>query len=163
MDKDDFVTLVSDDVKEHLISAARKERQLQRPNVEVQEAEIAIVKRVVNTFCGDDLYKRFNFEDFFTSIGGEKALQIHVDEDAIHARIVQTCLTTLCEKHDDESLSSLRDYARMCFVEHLAKIDSESVSEVVAKDITSRLCRLLMEPAYIDACKFKQRISLELD
>lgn len=80
LDRGDFVTLVSDDVRQYLVASSREARQIQPPNEQVQVAEIAIVKRVISTFCGDDLYKRFNFEAFFESMGGEKVAKIQIDE-----------------------------------------------------------------------------------
>ena len=149
----EFVTLVSDNIGDYLLVSSRDDRQIQHSNVEVQETEVAIIKRVVNTFCGDDLYRRFNFEKFFDSIGGEKALRIDVDEDAVHIKIILACLIALCDKHDDKDLIGLHDYARIWLFEHLKKIDLDSASEVALKEIGPKLCKLLMEPAFIDACK----------
>ena len=151
VDKDGFVTLVSDNIKDYLLSSDREHRQIPRPNAEIQDAEIAIVKRVINTFFGDELYRRFNFEEFFRTIGGEQDQHIHVDESAIHPKVVQSCLIALCEKHDEEGVDSLRDCARMWFLDHLKRIDLDSESGVVLKEIGSRLCKLLMEPAFIDS------------
>lgn len=151
LDKQDFVTLVSDDVRQYLLGASRATKAIQPANNEVQVAEIAIVKRVISTFCGDDLYKRFNFEAFFESMGGEKAAKVHIDEKGMHVKILQTCLVALCEKSDDEDLKSLREYARMWFAEHLGKVDKEALDTPTVKWICTQLARLLVEPGPIDA------------
>lgn len=151
LDKMDFVTLVSDDIRQHLIAAARETRQFQPQNNEVQVAEIAIVKRVISSFCGDDLYRRFNFEAFFESMGGEKVAKIHVDEKAMHVRILQACLVSLCDKPNDDNLDSLREYARMYFPEHLRHVNKEALDNATLKWIRTQLARLLVEPEPIDA------------
>ena len=108
---DDFVTLVSDNIRDYLLTSSRDRQQNLDDESEVQDSEIAIVKRVISTFCGDDLYKRFKFERFFETIGGDRAPRIHVNEDEIHIRIVRSCLLVLCDKYDDTALEGLRLYA----------------------------------------------------
>ena len=148
----EFVTLVSDDIRQYLVTSARESQQIQAPNNEVQAAEVAIVKRVVSTFCGDDLYQRFNFEAFFDSMGGEKAAKIHIDEKSMHFKILCACLVVLCDKpKDDDDLKSLREYARMYFVEHLMHVDRDALDNDTVKWITTRLARILVEERPIDA------------
>ena len=151
LDKRDFVTLVSDDIRQYLVSTARMFQQMQPLSSEVQVAEIAIVKRVIGTFCGDDLYKRFNFEAFFESLGGEKAAKIQIDERSVHYRILHSCLVVLCEKPSEPSLKSLREYARLYFVEHLRRIDKQTLDNASLKWVRTQLARLLTDPEPIDA------------
>jgi hypothetical protein len=151
LDKLEFVTLVSDDIRQYLLSASRETRLIQPQNNEVQTAEVAIVKRVISTFCGDDLYNRFNFESFFESMSGEKATRVHVDEKSIHVKILQTCLVALCDKPTDGSISSLREYARMWFIEHLSHVEREALDATTVKWIRTQLARLLVESGPIDA------------
>jgi hypothetical protein len=148
----ELVTLVSDDIRQYLVTSARERSKIQAPNNEVQAAEVAIVKRVVSTFCGDDLYKRFNFESFFDSRGGEKAAKIHIDEMSMHVKILRACLVVLCDKlEDDKDLKSLREYARMYFVEHLIHVDRDALDNDTVKWITTQLARILVEEGPIDA------------
>lgn len=151
LDRSEFVTLVSDDVRQHLLAASRESKSIQPQNNEVQAAEVAIVKRVISTFCGDDLYNRFNFESFFEALGGEKVVKVHVNEKDIHVKILQTCLVALCDKPDDDNLSSLREYARMWFAEHLGLVDKDALDPTTVKWITTQLARLLVEPSPINA------------
>ena len=150
--KMEFVTLVSDDIRQYLVTAAKESQQIQAPTSEVQAAEVAIVRRVVSTFCGDDLYKRFNFESFFDGMGGEKAAKIHIDEKSMHVKILQACLVVLCDKpKDDKDLKSLREYARMYFVDHLRQVDREALDNDTVKWIRTQLARILVEESPIDA------------
>ena len=150
LDKLDFVTLVSDDIRQYLLASAKEIGQIQPPNEQVQVAEIAIVKRVVSTFCGDDLYKRFNFEAFFESMGGEKAAKIQIDEKNMHAKILQTCLVALCDKPSDDDLYSLHQYARTYFAEHLNRIDRQALDNTTLKWVRTQLAWLLVESDPID-------------
>ena len=151
LDRLDFVTLISDDIRQYLVTSAKETRQIQPPNEQVQVAEIAIVKRVIGTFCGDDLYKRFNFDAFFESMGGEKVAKIQIDEKNMHVKILQTCLMALCDKPTDDSLDSLHQYARMYFAEHLKSIDRQTLNNTTTKWLRTQLARLLVESGPIDA------------
>lgn len=66
-------------------------------------------------------------------------------------KILQTCLVALCDKTTDDSLESVREYARMWFAEHLNRIDRQALDNTTAKWVRMQLARLLVESGPIDA------------
>ena len=76
----------------------------QRPNMDLQKSEIAIMRRVVRTFCGDELYDKFDFERFFNQRAGDNVRRIHLeDENTVHVMILDACLNALLDRKDEDS------------------------------------------------------------
>jgi hypothetical protein len=134
---------------------------------EFQEAEIALVERVIKTHMryvfgeeGQDIYVKYRFNEFFESKRGPTAAQIHFRSDQAHVDIARGCLIALCDNYDDIEYDSLHDYAFMFFADHLRSqvegspfegLRLRTVDTLAKFDIGRKLVRLLREQAFIDA------------
>lgn len=77
--------------------------------------EIAIVKRILQNFCDEDLYQRFQFETYFERKSGKSKTIISVNISKVHVTVVKTLLAVLCGDQATKC-PKLVQYA----VEHLA-------------------------------------------
>ncbi|KAK8152826.1 hypothetical protein BC567DRAFT_267820 [Phyllosticta citribraziliensis] len=62
---------------------------------EIHPSEIALVKRLLANVCGDDLYQRFGFNEFFKEKGDTTQNDIDFHPIDGHIKIITTCLKSL--------------------------------------------------------------------
>ncbi|GIZ45940.1 hypothetical protein CKM354_000908600 [Cercospora kikuchii] len=165
VDDEKLVTMRSDDIREYL---DKKDEDTLKDNgsthlklhssehVALQEGEIALVKRVLQThlkniFGGDDLYERFDFDAFFASKLGDQAVRIHLEPMNIsHVRLSQACLVAICDKFGEEEYASFHVYAYEWFADHLRAIsDNDDIDVATKQDVGRKLVRILREEALI--------------
>ncbi|KAI0451336.1 hypothetical protein F5B21DRAFT_516841 [Xylaria acuta] len=117
----------------------------------IQESEISIVRHFLSKVCPEELYKRFEFEDFFSQKMGARLREyIHIDPDNADIKIVLTCLLILT----DEGLrgkESLRQYAMYWLLEHMQAVDLSAADRKLRGQVGPLLVRLFTECCGIDS------------
>ncbi|KAI3321313.1 hypothetical protein HD806DRAFT_503713 [Xylariaceae sp. AK1471] len=117
----------------------------------IQESEINIVKHFLGNVCPEDLYKRFEFDDFFQQkLGARFKEYIHLDPENADIRIAFTCLVILT----DEELrrkEALRQYAMYWLLGHLQAVDLSVADRELKGQVGPLLVRLFTDDVGIDS------------
>ncbi|KAI1757896.1 hypothetical protein F4782DRAFT_475563 [Xylaria castorea] len=117
----------------------------------IQESEMNIVRHFLSNVCPEELYKRFEFEEFFNQkIGARLKEYIHIDPDNADIRIVLTCLVILT----NEGLRPkelLRQYAMYWLLEHMQAVDLSAADRQLRGQVGPLLVRLFTEDCGIDS------------
>ncbi|KAI1814233.1 hypothetical protein GGS20DRAFT_429972 [Poronia punctata] len=117
----------------------------------IRESEISIVRHFLATVCPGDLYKRFEFEEFFRQrLGAGLKEYIHLDPDNADLKIAYTCLIILTDeelRHKD----NLRRYAMYWLLQHLSAVDLSAADRDLKAKIGPLLVRLFTEDCGIDS------------
>lgn len=155
LDEYDNVRLKSDQALEILREENKSHLKLARPGskaVELTQAEIDLCSHIVKNVCGEHVYGRFNFDDFFNSLAGKQRAAVQVDDEyPLEVIITRICLEALCKTDDEqEHLKKLRRYASVYFYEHLRwfveNLDFFEPDRESLTTIGSNLSQLLYEP-----------------
>lgn len=110
-----------------LLQILREENEshlnLARPGLTVTklaQAEIDLCSHIVKNVCGEHVYSRFKFDDFFHSLAGKQQFTVRIDgEDALNVFIARSLLQVLCEHKEEIHLEPLREHAAIWFYEYL--------------------------------------------
>lgn len=89
---------------------------------DVNEAEVRIVRRFLESVCDPKLFDKFGFEDFFQRKLKGKTARVGVNAEMAHLTMVSTCLEVICSKESPD-LDPLLDYAVAYFGDHLRLAD----------------------------------------
>lgn len=120
------ISLVSDSIEEFLLNKTELEKAEHAQGWDltgnVNEAEVRIVRRFLESVCDPKLFSKFGFEDFFQRKLKGNTARIGVDVDTAHLRILETCLEVL-NSDKSPNVAFLETYASYCFPEHLTKSD----------------------------------------
>ncbi|KAI1420010.1 hypothetical protein F5Y12DRAFT_166438 [Xylaria sp. FL1777] len=117
----------------------------------IQEFEVKIVRHFLNNVCPEDLFKRFEFEDFFNAKLGARLKEfIHLDPENAHIRIVFTCLVILTDA-ELRGQEALRQYATYWLLEHLQAVDLSVADRELKAQVGPMLVRLFTEDCGIDS------------
>lgn len=143
LDERDSVVLRSDDV-ESVVTGGSK--QISK---DVLAAEIAVIRKVVKTFCEEDLYDRFGFHDFFEDRVGTNAGRIHVSKAEVHVNILRICLQAIGQRREGSSHAQLQNYALDNFLWHLNQVSLSGTEATLKKEVGFQLVHLLREPELI--------------
>lgn len=151
LDEDENVRLKTDQVLDILREENNSHLKLSRlgsVTVELTQAEIDLCSHIVRNVCGDHVYGRFNFDDFFNSLAGKQRASLQVDDAyPLDVVITRVCLQVL--RDDDQHLHRLRVYAVYWFYEHISsfveKLDYFEPDKEHLTDIGSNLSQLLYE------------------
>ncbi|KAI2608023.1 hypothetical protein GGR54DRAFT_393194 [Hypoxylon sp. NC1633] len=107
----------------------------------IQESEISIIRHFLNNVCPQDLYNRFDFEQFFNAkLGAGKKEYICLDPDNASIKIVITCLTILTKKELRDN-KDLRHYAVYWLLDHFQEVDLSAAD----RDLKAQVGPLLVE------------------
>jgi hypothetical protein len=146
------VSMVSDSIADYFreISAAQDNELTQNPmaSSDVNESEVKIVKRFLESVCEPDLYKKFQFEQFFLNKLNKSTATIKVDLEAAHLKIVGDSLEVICSE-DNKAFEPLLDYAREFFRLHLSNIDLSLTLPQRKTAIGAQLLRLFADERII--------------
>lgn len=148
-----YVKLKSDQVLEILREENKSHLKLARPGstvVELTQAEIDICSHIIKNVCGEHVYGRFNFDDFFNSLAGKQRASVQVeDERPLDVIITRTLLQSLCKTEEEEHLDELRRHASLFFYEHLStfveRLDYFDPDRESLTDIGLNLSQLLYD------------------
>lgn len=117
----------------------------------IQESEIEIVRHFLRNVCPQQLYDRFEFEQFFDGkIGARQKEYISLDDDNINIKIAIACLMILT----DEVIRSdvrLRYYAVYWLLDHLAAVELSLADRELKAEVGPLLVQLFTEDVGIDS------------
>jgi hypothetical protein len=120
------VTLVSDSIEEFLRTKSEsddtKDAQELNHTGDVNEFEVRIVRRFLESVCDPKLFTKFGFDEFFQRKLKGKTARVGVDIETAHLRILAACLEVV-RSPDSSDISALFPYASGYFPEHLKQAD----------------------------------------
>jgi hypothetical protein len=120
------VLLVSDSIEEFLRtkpdSETAEDEQDLNATGDVNEVEVRIVKRFLESVCDPKLFTKFGFDEFFQRKLKGKTARVGVDIESAHLKIVTSCLDVICSEQSP-SLAPLLDYAVTYLPVHLQNAD----------------------------------------
>jgi len=117
----------------------------------IQESEINIVRHFLNTVCPKELYKRFEFDEFFNQrLGAGLKEYIHHDPENADIKIAYTCLIILTDE-DLRKKEVLQRYATYWVLEHLAAVDLSAADRELKGKVGPLLVRLFTEDDSLDS------------
>jgi hypothetical protein len=120
-----LVSEVSDSIQDYFKKTAEDEEaqhaQSWTDTGKVNESEVRIVKRFLESICEPALFTKFGFEEFFHRKLNTATATIAVDLDSAHLKIVTECIRVISEKCDESD--PLLEYASWLFPTHLTEID----------------------------------------
>jgi hypothetical protein len=120
------VTLVSDSIEQFLRtksdSDAAEDPQELNLTGDVNEVEVRIVRRFLESVCDPKLFNKFGFDEFFQRKLKGKTARVGVDVETAHLRILTTCLEVV-RSPDRKDFAALSRYASICFPLHLNETD----------------------------------------
>lgn len=117
----------------------------------IQESEINIIRHFLSQVCPEELYQRFEFENFFNEkLGARLKEYIQFDPDNAEIRIVLTCLVILTDE-DLRDQEALRQYAMYWLLGHLQAVDLSAADRRLKEQAGALLIRLFTEDCGIDS------------
>lgn len=112
-------------------------------------SEIAIVKRILQNFCDEDLFRRFEFENYFQQKTTKSKTTINVDISKVHVKIVDTLLMMLCGEHTTK-WPHLVQYAIEHLADHLEEDKWASADQETKRNTGRLLVKLFTEERIIN-------------
>lgn len=114
---------------------------------DVNESEVKIVRRFLESVCDPELFQRFRFEQFFQAKLTMSTAIIHFDVNDSHLRIVSACVDVLCS--ENELWNPLMDYIHTNFRAHLWALDLSLVLPQDKMRIGAKLVRCFSDEKII--------------
>ncbi|KAJ5794025.1 Tetratricopeptide-like helical [Penicillium paradoxum] len=119
------VALVSDSIEEFLRNKPDSEEAETAQDLDltgsINDSEVRIVRRFLESVCDPKLFSKFGFEEFFQRKLKGNTARVEIDTDTAHLRILETCLDVF--KFKDPSGLALHNYAAYYFPQHLQQAD----------------------------------------
>jgi hypothetical protein len=112
-------------------------------------SEIAIVERFLKNICDEELFRRFEFEEYFRQKSGKKKATIYVDIESVHVQMVTTLLSTLCSI-PKANCKQLIEYAVRALPYHLSEEKWAKADQQSKRIVGSLLVRLLTDEEIIN-------------
>lgn len=120
-------------------------------SADIQHSEVAIIKHFLGTVCPQDIYTKFNFDEFFDRKLRRKSDSIcRDDKDTSNVKLAVTCLRILTEERDRRR-ERLRSYAMNYFLHHLAAADLALAEREWKSAVGPCLVKLFSDELSIDA------------
>lgn len=146
------VMLVSDSIEEflraELQSGESEDVQKLNQSGDVDEIEVRIVRRFLESVCDPKLFNKFGFDDFFQRKLKGKTVRVGLDIETANLRILADCLEVICASESPE-LAPLLDYAVTWFADHLKEADPSLTQPQVKTALGPRLVELFADEATI--------------
>ncbi|KAJ5118107.1 hypothetical protein N7448_004246 [Penicillium atrosanguineum] len=146
------VMLVSDSIEEFLRTELQPGDPEDAQNLnrigDVDEVEVRIVRRFLESVCDPKLFNKFGFDDFFQRKLKGKSARAGVDIETANLRIVADCLEVICSSESPDS-APLLDYAIACFAGHLMDADPSLTQPQHKMALGPRLVQLFADEATI--------------
>jgi len=141
-----LVSLVSDSIRDYF-KAQESNVAAEGDAGKLQENEVKIVRRFLNSVCDQELYDKFGFDEFFSSKLNNSTVMIDVDLERASSTLLLGCLQALTSTTPE--LTALALYAVHWFPYHLADVDLSMTDPAVKMAIGKLLASLLTEEATI--------------
>lgn len=107
--------------------SARPEAQGPNGGQTPHPKEIAVVKDILKSFRGGELYTRFGFKQFFQERLSARPPEINIGHVDGHMRIIFCLLRSFCPEHREDS-AVLHDYAVKHLLWHLRQVNLASLA-----------------------------------
>ncbi|KAJ5675126.1 uncharacterized protein N7477_005060 [Penicillium maclennaniae] len=115
---------------------------------DVNEIEVRIVRRFLESVCDPKLFNKFGFHEFFQRKLKGKTVRVGFDIETANLRILADCLEVICSRETPE-LAPLLDYAVTYFAEHLKEADPSLTQPQVKTALGTRLVEIFADEAAI--------------
>ncbi|KAJ5360801.1 Tetratricopeptide-like helical [Penicillium concentricum] len=127
-----YVVIVSESIDEFL----RMDDQSDNPeeasdldlNGDINESEVRIVRRFLESVCDPSLFSKFGFEEFFQRKLKGKLARVGVDINNVNFDLLSTCVEVI-NHEESPKLASLLEYAYRYFPDHLQQVSPDSVTQ----------------------------------
>lgn len=118
------VHLVSESIADFLRQSSAPSNHDQNLNDtgDVNEIEVRIIRRFLESVCDPDLFAKFGFEEFFQQKLKGKTARVGVNPEIAHLRLAAACLEVIC-LCESPNVDPLLHYAVTFFGQHLALAD----------------------------------------
>lgn len=115
----------------------------------LSQAEINLCSCILRNVCGQDVYNRFKFDDYFNVLAGKHRASVQIpDENNLNVVITNSLLLSLC-KSREIPLDQFRAHASIWFYEHLSffveKLDYFEPDTDILRTIGSNLSHVLYD------------------
>ncbi|ETN43323.1 uncharacterized protein HMPREF1541_02482 [Cyphellophora europaea CBS 101466] len=155
------VSLSSDSIRQYFAEASRHEQLAVLTSSRIQEVEVKIVKRFLSSVCDEELYAKFDFDDFFSRKLNFTAASVHVNLETAGASLLSGCLQALTSP--EKETAELVDYAATHFPKHMAEVDLSMTSPVAKTDCGRLLLLLFTDQEAIGRWWDLQRLEKQTD
>ncbi|KAI0869430.1 hypothetical protein GGS24DRAFT_163990 [Hypoxylon argillaceum] len=112
--------------------------------IEIQPAEVNMLKHYLSNICPPDVYEKFGFDEFFDLKLVRKANYICYDADNAHITLALRCLSCLVEQRTDKT-EKMHAYSYDCLYEHLKATDLSLADRDLKAEVGKMLVRLFTE------------------
>lgn len=125
---------------------------------ELSQPEINLCSDIIKNVCGDRLFDRFRFDEYFGSLAGKQRFTVRLDDDdSLNVAITRSLLQALCESTDRSHLEPLRKHASIWFYEYLKvfveRLDYFEPNRESLSQIGTSLSRVLHDPDSAGLCE----------
>lgn len=132
-----------------------KARAVSKPIGEVQETEVDIVRNVLKLVCGENLFNRFGFEEFFKQKLRRQTLAIDLDMKAARAKILKDILSIVADEtyltpYLPKDSQSLLEYAKKWFPDHVLEVEREGHEAQIKESIGKLLVSCFHDQSSIE-------------
>lgn len=145
------VLMTSESIEEYFRQSKEEQDNSLAPksanNGDVNESEVRIVRRFLESVCDPELFNKFQFESFFQNKLTTSTAIIKFENEASHLKILSDCLDVLCS--EDEKWDLLLDYVLSYFHIHLSMIDLSLTLPKEKTVIGGKLLRLFTDKKII--------------
>ncbi|KAE9994497.1 hypothetical protein EG327_009175 [Venturia inaequalis] len=142
----DKVVIIAPSFMEHFKSYQATSRMSgPESSTVLHPSEIAIVKRFLRNICDEDLFHRFEFEEYFRQKSGKTKATIHLDIESVHVKLVTALLRAICN-NEKTKIRRMIKYAVINLPFHYFSDDKWAKADQRSKKLVgSLLFRLLTE------------------
>jgi hypothetical protein len=148
---DNFLVTIAPSFLEYFFEPSGKPENATRSGSSstLHPSEIAIVERFLKNICDDDLYQRFEFEEYFRQKSAKRKATVYVDIESVHVKLVTTLLTALCCE-PKAKCSLLMRYLIQNLGYHLSEDKWSSASQESKKYVGSLLVKLFSDEEVVN-------------
>lgn len=159
------VKIISETIQEYFlqVNAKNEEEDVSTNNQagnrgDVSESEVRIVRRFLESVCDDELFRKFQFEEFFLAKRNNSTAVIHFNPEMSHLKIITACMEGLLS--DDVKWNPLMGYIREHFDQHLAAVDLSLAQPSDKKAIGGKILKCFSEEKIIEKWWVADRIEV---
>ncbi|EFR01479.1 hypothetical protein MGYG_04487 [Nannizzia gypsea CBS 118893] len=142
------VILRSKAIREFFNKQTKQETKDAIANTELHPAEVAIVRRFLNSVCDKELFDKFGFEEFFKSKLGSKSASIRVNMETLKVHVILVGMKSVANERDEE-MQALRNAHFYSFQECLEEVDLALTQPEPKTEIGSYLIKHFTDETYM--------------
>ena len=145
-DRNPRVQIGSEILEEHFRKLTEENHgdSQQLSEMPITELEVKIVRRFLRNLCDEELYTKFEFEDFFQN-KLSKTDKVHVNTDEMNGNVMLDCLRVILQETDADVTKPLRSYTDFYWLDHLIKMDLSLASQNLKGEVGKRLAQMFVD------------------